>query len=108
MTLVHRLGERVGNPGANPDHGGFLDAELHGDRVGSLETNATNVAGEPVRVLRHDLDGVGAVGLEDPHCPGRADAVAVQEDHDLPHRLLFGPGGQNAGGTDRPDAIDLA
>ena len=28
--------------------------------------------------------------------------------HDLPHRLLFRPGGQNAGGTDRPDAIDLA
>jgi hypothetical protein len=34
--------------------------------------------------------------------------MAVQEDHDLPHRLLFGPGGQNAGRTDWPDAIDFA
>jgi hypothetical protein len=34
--------------------------------------------------------------------------VAVQEDHDFPHRFLFSPGGENAGGTDRPDAIDLA
>ena len=34
--------------------------------------------------------------------------LAVQEDHDLPYRLLFGPGGQNARGTDRRDAIDLA
>ena len=51
MAFVHRLGQRIGNPGANPDHGGFLDAELHRDSVGSLETNATNIAGEPVRVL---------------------------------------------------------
>src|SRR5262249_58140979 len=33
---------------------------------------------------------------------------AVQKDHDFPHGLLFGPGGENAGGTNRPDAIDLA
>jgi hypothetical protein len=107
MTFVHRFGQRIGNTRTNPDHGGFLDAELHRDCVGSLETNATNIPGEPVRVLRHDLDRVGAV-FEDPHCPCRTDAVAVQEDHDLPHRLLFGPGGQNAGGTNRPNAIDLA
>ena len=108
MALVHRLGERVGNTGANPNHGSFLDAKFRSDSVGSLETNATNIAREPVRVLRLDLDGVRPVGLEDPHCPCRTDAVAVQEDHDLPHRLLFRPGGQNARGTDRPDAIDLA
>ena len=107
MTLVHRLGQRVGNPGANPDHGGLLDAKFRSDSVGSLEADAANIAGEPVWVLRHDLDGVGAVGLEDPDCPRRADAVAVQEDHDLPHRLLFRPGGQNAGATNRPDAIDF-
>jgi hypothetical protein len=34
--------------------------------------------------------------------------MAVQKDHDLPHCLLFGPGGQNAGCTHRPDAIDFA
>jgi hypothetical protein len=51
MTLVHRLGERVGNPGANPNQGSLLDAELHGYCIGSLETNAANIAGEPVRVL---------------------------------------------------------
>jgi len=51
MTLVHRLGQRVGNPGTNPDHGRFLDAKFRSDSVGSLETNATNIAGEPVRVL---------------------------------------------------------
>src|SRR6516162_3199316 len=34
--------------------------------------------------------------------------MAVQEDHDFPHGLLFGPGSENAGRTNRPDAVDLA
>jgi len=33
--------------------------------------------------------------------------MAVQEDHDFAHGLLFGPGGENAGRPNRPDAIDL-
>jgi hypothetical protein len=28
--------------------------------------------------------------------------------NDLPHRLLLGPGGEDAGSTNRPDAVDLA
>src|SRR6516162_3536275 len=59
-------------------------------------------------VIRHDLNGIGAIGLEDPHCPSGADGVAVQEDHDFAHGLLFRPSGENAGRTNRPDAIDLA
>ena len=108
MALVHGFGQRVGNPRANTDHRRLLDAELHRDRVGGLEADAADIARQPVRVLGHDLDGVGAIGLEDPHRPRRADTVAVQEDHDLPHRLLLGPGGENAGGANRPDAVDLA
>jgi hypothetical protein len=34
--------------------------------------------------------------------------VAVQKDHDFPHRLLFSPGREDAGSANRPDAIDLA
>jgi hypothetical protein len=59
-------------------------------------------------VLGHDLDGVGTIGLEDPRCPRRPDPVAVREDHDFTHRLLLGPGGQDAGSANRTDAIDLA
>jgi hypothetical protein len=32
----------------------------------------------------------------------------VEEDHDFANGLLFGPGGENAGRTNRPNAIDLA
>jgi hypothetical protein len=34
--------------------------------------------------------------------------VAVQENNDLADRLLFGPGGENAGGANRPDTVNLA
>jgi hypothetical protein len=32
--------------------------------------------------------------------------VAMQEDHDFPHRLLLGPGAKNACGANRPDPVD--
>src|SRR5215470_16682045 len=108
MALIHPFGQRIGNPRTNPDHRRLFDAELYGNRVGGLETNATNIAREPVRVLGHDLDGVRAIGLEDPHRSRGADAVAVQKDHDFPHGLLFGPSRENASRANRPDTVDLA
>src|SRR6266516_5412200 len=100
-AAVRRFGQRVGNPRTNPDHRCLFDAQLHRNGVGGLEADAADVAREPVRVLGHDLDGVGTVGLENPYRPRCADTVAVQKDHDLPHRLLFSPGGENAGGANR-------
>src|ERR1700737_4195574 len=73
-----------------------------------LKANATNVARQAVRVFRHDLHGVGTVGLKDAHRPRRADAVAVQEDHDLADDLLFGPGIGDALGTYQANASHLA
>ena len=108
MALVHRLGQRVGNPGAHPDHRRLVDAELHGDCIGGLEADAADVACQAIRVLGHDLDGVGAVGLEDADRSGGADAMAVQEDHDLAHDLLLGPGAGDALGAHRADAGHLA
>ena len=108
MSLIHGLGQRIGNASADPHHGGLLDAELHRDGVGGLEADTADVARQAIRVFGHDLDGVRTVGLVDAHCPRRADAVAVQEHHDFPHRLLLGPGGENAGSANRPDAVDLA
>ena len=55
-------------------------------------------------VLRHDLHGVGAVGLVDAHRRGRADAVTVKEDHDLANDLLLGPGSGNTASSSRTNA----
>ena len=44
MALVHRLGQRVGDAGAHPDHRRLVDAEPHRDRIGGLEADAADVA----------------------------------------------------------------
>src|SRR6266571_3992430 len=85
--LVHRLGQPIGNPGAHP--GSLVDAELHRDGIGGLESDATDVAGQAIGVLRHHLHGIAAVGLVDAHGPRRADTMAVQEDHDLADTLCL-------------------
>src|SRR5271170_2269854 len=108
MTIVHRFGQRIGDAGTNPDHRGLLDAEPVGDGVSGLEANTTNVTCEPVGVLAHNLDGVGAVSLVNPNGTRGADAVAVQENHDLAHDLLLRPGGSDASRPDGADASDLA
>ena len=74
MPLIHGLGQRIGYPGADVHQGGLFNAELHGDGIGRLETDAADIARQAIRVLGHDLDGVRAVGLVDAHRPRRADA----------------------------------
>src|ERR1700722_14828188 len=107
MTVLHGLSQGVEDPRAHADRGDLFDAKLHGDRVGRLESNATDIAREPVGVLGHYPDGVGAIGLKDTNCPGGTDPMTVQEDHDLPHRLLLGPGSGDAAGSYRSDAVYL-
>src|SRR5258708_21940315 len=109
MAFIHRLGQSIGDAGPNPDHCGLLDAESHGDGVRRLEADAADIARQPIRVLRHHLDSIGAIGLEDAHRPRRADAMAVKEDHDFAYDLLlFGPGDSDTAGPHWTDAIDLA
>jgi hypothetical protein len=86
----------------------IFDAESHRDRVGTLETDASDVSGKPIGVLGHDLHGVRAVGLEDANRPGGADPVGVKEDHDLSDDLLLRPGVRDPFGSNRPDARHLS
>jgi hypothetical protein len=65
MAVVHRFGQGIGDSGPYSDHGRLIDAKFHGDGVGRLEADAANVAGQSIRVLRHDLHGVSTVGLVD-------------------------------------------
>jgi hypothetical protein len=94
--------------GTRSDHRGLLDPQPGGDDVGRLEADPAHVAGEAVGVLREYLDGVRAVGLEDPHGARGADAVFVEEDHDLADDLLIGPPGDDSLGTLRANAVHLS
>jgi hypothetical protein len=59
-------------------------------------TNSTDVKSQAIGVLRDELDRVGAVSLVDAHRARGADAIAVQEQHDLADYLLLGPAGNDA------------
>ena len=69
---------------------------------------ADQIAGKPVRVFRHHLHRIGTIGFEDADGARGADAVAVQEDHDLANNFLLGPGGYDPLGAHRSNAVDLS
>ena len=91
MPFIHRFCERVGDPGTYADERCLFDAELGRDLVGRAEADAADIAGQPVRVLRDQPNGIGAVSFVNAHRARRADAIAVQEQHDLTDDLLLGP-----------------
>ena len=94
--------------GANPHHSVLGDADLCRDLVGRLEADAADVTRQAVWVLADDRDGLGTIGLVDPHRPAGADAMGVQEQHDLAYDLLLGPAGGDAFCALGADALDLA
>ena len=60
MPFVHRFGERVGDAGTHADQRGLLDAEFGRDLIRGAEADAADVAGQAIRVLRDELDCLGA------------------------------------------------
>src|SRR4029077_19218735 len=85
----------------------FLDAELGRDLIGGAEADAADVAGQTIRVLRDEPNGIGAVSFVNAHRARRADTVAVQEQHDLADDLLLGPARDDSLGAFRADAGHL-
>src|SRR5215213_2838002 len=99
VSLVGGGLERERDTRPDPLRGSLFHAELGRNRIRRLEADAAHVLGQPVRVLSHDLDGLITIGLENAHRSRRADAMRMQEDHDLPHRLLLGPPRHDARGS---------
>ena len=108
MAVVSRFLQGEGNSSAHPLGRFPRHAELHGDGVGGAKSDAANVAGQSVWVLGHDLNGVMAIGLEDTDGARRADAMGMQEDHDVADGLLLGPTGGDLPGAELADAGHLA
>ncbi len=104
MALVRGGLKREGDPGADTLWRGLFHPELGCDGVCRLEADPAYILGQTVWVLGHNLNGFIAVGFEDAYRPRGANAVSMEEDHDLPHRLLLGPAGDNAGRPHRTDS----
>ena len=108
MPIPGGLGKPEGQPGPHPDHRVLGDAELERDLIGGAEADTADVARQAVGVLRDKGDRLLTIGLEDPHRARRADAVGMQEQHDLADRLLIRPAGDDPGGTLGADTGYLA
>src|SRR4051794_12042290 len=107
MALLAELLKHVAQGGAGPKRRGAVDAETLGELVGGVEADAPDIAGQPVGVVAHQVDGLLAVLLVDAHGPRGADAVRLQEDHDLAHGLLFAPAFADLLDAARADSLDL-
>src|SRR5215472_16834650 len=107
MTVVHRLGERKRYAGSYADKCRLLDAEFGRNLVGGAESDAADVAGQPIGVFGNQPNGIGAIGLVDTNRPRRADAIAVQEQHDLANHLLLSPARDDPLGALGADTGDL-
>jgi hypothetical protein len=107
IAILHRLQQGVGDAGSSAQHRGLRNTEPLSELVGRLEAYAGNVARQTIGVLPHQWHRIGTVGLEDAHRASRADAVALQEHHDLANGLLLAPAGRDALKTRLADAVDL-
>src|SRR5712692_2859506 len=80
------------------------DRRFAGRPVGAQSAIAVVFA----RRILNELDGLGAAGLIDAHRARGADAVAVQEQHDLADHLLLGPTANDALRPFRANTGDFA
>jgi hypothetical protein len=97
VPVIHRFSQRKADAGADPHKRRFLDADLGSDLISGAEPDTADVSGQTVGIFADHPHGVIAVGLVDPHRSGRADAVGVQEQHDLADHFLLRPPGDDAG-----------
>ena len=97
MPLVHGLGQRVADPGTDPDQCGLLDPDLGRDLIRSPEPDPADIPRQAVRILADHPHCIVAIGLVDPHRPRGTDAIGMQEQHDLPDHLLLRPAGDDPG-----------
>ena len=84
------------------------NANLHGQFIRRAEADAPDVVRQFIRVGPHLFDGTVAVSFVNANRAGRADAVALQEDHDITDVLLFMPTLADALDPLGTDSLDLA
>ena len=85
------LGQHVLQPAPGPQDGIMTESEFCADRVRRFKSDARDIPRQQVRIGPYAHDGFLPVELKDPERTTRADPVAVQENHNVPHDPLLGP-----------------
>ncbi len=108
LALALRLLEQEAHAGAQAERRIAGDPEALGELVGRGEADAADLLRETIGVGPDQLDRARAIGLEDARGAQGAEAVRVQEQHDVAHRALLAPGGGDPLGKAAADALHLA
>jgi hypothetical protein len=56
MTVIHRLGQGIGNPCSDPDHRRFLEPQLHRDRIGGFTPRSLSFFAKPYHSWERGLN----------------------------------------------------
>ena len=107
MPLAHCLSQGVIQSRRRAQQRFRGDAQLACDLIRRGEADALNIRGQAIGILAHALDRLLAIGLVNAHRAARADAVRMQEHHDVPHNLLLLPGVLDQSPPLLADARDL-
>src|ERR1051325_8500122 len=83
------------------------NSELLRNLIRRFETDSWNVVREFVRISAHLFDGFLSVSLVDPHRSAGADAIRVQENHDITNDFLLRPGVFDPAPAHGTDAFDV-
>src|SRR5574337_527177 len=105
MAFTGQLAQDIDHAGLDPQERMLLDPDRLGDPIGGLEADPIDVLGQPVRIFLDNSDGGFSVGFEDLGGIGGGDAMALQENHDLPDLFLLLPGGSDSLKSDLADSI---
>ena len=100
--------QRVQDAGVDALRASGRQAEVTGDLIGGLETNAFDFAAHTIRFVGEYLLRVLAIGFDDTNAERVGHAVGLQEDHDFAQGLLVVPGGLDGLRSSRSDTIDFA
>ncbi len=90
LLAAPAAGKRARRPRCAPAY--RAQPELLGDAVGVFEADAEDILRQPIRVGGDHLDGPVAVGAVNFRRVGGADAVPLQEEHDVTYFMLLLPG----------------
>ncbi len=95
MAVVAECAERITQSGLEAFRRVHGEAHLLRDLVRRLEADAVDVLRQPVGIVAHDGECLVRILLVNLHRQPGADAVALQEDHDLLDVLLLLPGARD-------------
>src|SRR2546426_4722607 len=92
VAIFSKLLQDMPHASLRPDHRVPWNTESLRQSIRRLKANAMDVEGQAIGILPHSGNGFIAIGLVNADRSGGANAMRVQEDHDLANDFLGFPG----------------